>query len=64
MSIGNDYRDAVLSRTGLTYDELECPREKSDMTPCVARDGDLAMTNDLHCVGCGASVVELLKELD
>jgi len=62
MSIGDDLRDMVFKRTGLREDELYCPREKSDMTPCVARDGDCAMTNDFYCVGCGVSVQELIEE--
>ena len=62
MGIGNEYRDAIAKRTGLKAHELRCPREKSDMTPCVARDGDLAMTNSGHCVGCDAKVEDLLRE--
>lgn len=52
----------ITIRTGLKNDELVCPREKSDMTPCVARDGDCAMTEDGKCAGCGADVAELLVE--
>jgi|WetSurSiteA1Bulk_404760.scaffolds.fasta_scaffold41170_1 hypothetical protein len=58
--IGDQLKELVLKRTGLKSFELECPREHSDMTPCVARDGDLAMSDDCHCVGCGTSVDELL----
>lgn len=61
MGIGEDYKRLVLTRTGLSESELVCPREKSDMTPCVARDGDLAMTDDFFCAGCGANVRQLLK---
>lgn len=39
-----------------------CPRAKSDMTPCSARDGMLAEDNG-YCVGCNISVAKLLKEL-
>jgi hypothetical protein len=60
--IGDDFKKLVLSRTGLKETELSCPREKSDMTPCVARDRDAAMTEDGYCVGCGASVKKLLKD--
>lgn len=56
----NEFRDLVLARTGLAYSELECPRERSSMTPCVARDGDMAATENGHCVGCGAMVSDLL----
>ncbi len=61
MGIGNELMEMVLKRTGLKASELQCPREKSDMTPCVARDGDLAMSNDFHCVGCGVSVNSILE---
>ena len=62
MGIGDEFRDMVLKRTGLRREKLVCPREKSDMTPCVARDGDLAMTSDGRCVGCNASISMLLEE--
>lgn len=42
---------------------IDCPRAKSDSTPCCARDGDLAMSHDGHCVGCFHNVAELFKEL-
>lgn len=57
---GNELRDLILKRTGLKPNELVCPREKSEMTPCVARDGDLAMAENGCCVGCGQNVKELL----
>lgn len=41
-----------------------CPRAKTDMTPCVARDGSIAVADDDGvCVGCGAGAVRLLNEL-
>lgn len=40
-----------------------CPRAKSDMTPCVARDGELAQADDGVCVGCGEHPAALLKAL-
>ena len=40
-----------------------CPRAKSDMTPCVARDGELAQDEDGLCVGCDQKPAELLKAL-
>ncbi len=45
--------------------EITCPHAKSPMTPCVARDGGLAVTDvpDEVCVGCGESPVALLAEL-
>lgn len=39
----NKLRDLVLKRIGVKPSELKCPRENSDMTPCVARDGELAV---------------------
>lgn len=32
---------------------IGCPRARSDMTPCIARDGHLALYDDGDCVGCG-----------
>jgi hypothetical protein len=40
-----------------------CPRAKSDMTPCIARDGRVCIADDRTCVGCGAKPHDLLKEL-
>lgn len=45
-----------------------CPRAKSDMTPCVARDGQLALSPDsvdplADCVFCMAHPAVLLIEL-
>lgn len=57
----NELKDLIAKRTGLKRNELMCPREKSEMTPCVARDGDLAMTEDKLCVGCSISVNVLLN---
>lgn len=47
------------------YDDghIGCPRAKTDMTPCIARDGDLAEDDLGMCVGCRHSAAELLKEL-
>jgi hypothetical protein len=42
---------------------IDCPRAKSDMTPCVARDGSLACTTKGLCVGCDRHPANLLKEL-
>lgn len=30
-----------------------CPYAKSDMTPCVRKDGDVALDDRGRCVGCG-----------
>ena len=41
-----------------------CPWAKSDMTPCVARDGHLAITTrPAVCVGCGNTLPYLLADL-
>ena len=42
---------------------IGCPRAKSDMTPCVARDAYLAQADDGVCVGCGENPANLLKDL-
>lgn len=64
--------DLVMVKSiGLSYDTAEkrdpdlvvCPREKTFMTPCVARDGQTACADDGKCVGCGAEPAELLKAL-
>jgi hypothetical protein len=42
-----------------------CPRAKSGMSPCIARDGHLALCGDppADCVGCGQQPGALLAEL-
>lgn len=40
-----------------------CPRARTDMTPCVARDGKYAQADDGVCVGCGSEPAELLTLL-
>jgi hypothetical protein len=40
-----------------------CPRAKTDMTPCVARDGRLACADNGVCVGCGEHPADLLLAL-
>ena len=47
---------------------LGCPRAKSDMTPCIARDGHIALADSAAgpsttCVGCGAAPLDLLNEM-
>ena len=43
-----------------------CPRAKSDMTPCIARDGHTALSDPplSVCVGCGSFPDRLLAELE
>lgn len=41
-------------------EKIVCPREKSPMTPCVARDGGICVAEGDVCVGCGQRVDELL----
>jgi hypothetical protein len=59
------YRDMVLRRTSLKPEELECPREKSSMTPCIARDGRNAVafgwTGKPICVGCECSLTHMYE---
>lgn len=42
---------------------IDCPRAKTWMTPCVARDGQLATADDGVCVGCGEHPADLLRDL-
>lgn len=51
----------ISKRLGIKPDEISCPRERSGFTPCVARDGWTAQTNNGKCVGCGADVAGLLS---
>jgi hypothetical protein len=65
MSEADELRRLIHERTGIEPRELECPREQSFMTPCVARDGQTAvayMSSHKICVGCGWDVGELLAE--
>jgi hypothetical protein len=58
------YMDLVLNRTGLKPEQLVCPREKSEMTPCIARDGHLALTDRYDnpvCVGCEHGLNTLME---
>lgn len=58
----DELKRLVAARTRLKPAELKCPRETSDMTPCVARDGATAKSDDGKCVGCGLSVLDLLTK--
>jgi hypothetical protein len=73
--VGQAYDDAdklrnlVSKRIGVSPDQIWCPREKSEMTPCVVRDGALAVAElngvPAICVGCENNVAALLQqELD
>jgi hypothetical protein len=45
-------------------EHVGCPRARSDMTPCVARDAALAVTEPTgECVGCGVHPAILLTQL-
>ena len=65
--LGDQFRDLVLTRTGLKPTELVCPREKSDMTPCTARDGGITViliNGHPCCVGCETRIdLQVAKEL-
>ena len=43
-------------------EHVGCPRAKSDMTPCVARDG-YGADEDGACVGCSEMTADLLAAL-
>jgi hypothetical protein len=45
-------------------EHVGCPRAKTDMTPCVARDGETASYDTSgHCVGCDQHPANLLRDL-
>lgn len=44
------------------WTEVSCPREGSYMSPCVGRDGGLAVADDGVCVFCGHRPSELLAD--
>jgi hypothetical protein len=44
-------------------EHVGCPRARSDMTPCVARDGTTAVADSGRCVGCGEHPAALLMIL-
>lgn len=60
----DDLTRAVMAKVGASdRNEVKCPREKTFMTPCVARDGKLAVADEGVCVACGEVPSELLAEL-
>ena len=42
---------------------IDCPRAKTWMTPCVARDGGLVVADDGRCVGCNERPTVILADL-
>ena len=64
--LADEYTARVLARTKMTRETLQCPREKSGYTPCIARDGSLAVVLNSEgsplCVGCEAALVPLLEK--
>lgn len=52
-------KNMIFKRTGIPSKDLDCPRAKSEMTPCIAKDGESACTKDGICVGCGMEVEKL-----
>lgn len=46
-------------------DQVGCPRARSDMTPCIARDGKLALSSGMLavCAGCAQTPASLITEL-
>jgi len=43
--------------------DIDCPHAQTWMTPCISRDGHLALADDLKCVGCSLAPDRLLKDL-
>lgn len=61
MNQADELKALIFARTNLEPNELVCPRENSDMTPCICRDGRLAQTDDeKYCIGCNADIYDLL----
>jgi hypothetical protein len=51
-------------RYGDDPEHVGCPRARTDMTPCAARDGSSAITHTYgNCVGCGQHPADLLTAL-
>lgn len=49
-------------------EHVGCPHAKTDMTPCAARDGQVATYSTPlamagHCVGCEKHAADLLRDL-
>lgn len=42
---------------------IDCPRARTWMTPCIARDGRTALDDSARCVGCGSRPRALLLDL-
>jgi len=65
-ALGDELRDLITARTGLRGKEIVCPREKSEMTPCVARDGGMCVVEDSYgnpiCVGCETFIKNRVTE--
>lgn len=53
----------------MSRNEIDCPRAKTWMTPCIARDGHLALSDSKPdgtgavCIGCVHDARELLTDL-
>jgi hypothetical protein len=51
----------VCTRLKVDASRITCPREKSEWTPCVVRDAELAVDAGGECVGCGLRPSALLE---
>lgn len=63
--LADEYKQLVYQRTKIRREDLVCPRARSFMTPCIARDGKQAVSEmpiPQACVGCGHSIESLLEE--
>lgn len=60
--LADDFVRVIGQRTEIKPENLDCPRAKSDMTPCLARDGRTAMTLGGYCVGCEEHILWLMKD--
>ena len=50
--MSNDSKPGGYGRYKDDPGHVGCPRARSDMTPCIARDGHTALADDNRCVGC------------
>lgn len=59
----DELKMSISNRLGIPSKDLECPHQKSFMTPCLGRDGNLALAyaNKIPiCVGCETPLMILL----
>lgn len=63
----DELRMLICKRLHIQPEDIRCPREKSSMTPCIARDGRLAVCSAAAnavflCVGCEWRIASLIEK--